>query len=170
MGLGLQLTGAGGLLGVLDAVVLVGGADDGGGGELVEVAGGVDEGELVVEVVDEATEDELLVVVVTVEESVEDGILVIAVDGTVDETFVEVGEVVVDEAPVGVEEEAAVDEALGDTDRVADSEPLSKGLELTGELAEVANVVKVGAVAIDDAALDAGVSVAGCPLTGTVSI
>lgn len=155
MGLGLQLTGAGGLLGVLDAVVLVGGADDGGGGGLVEVAGGVDEGELVVEVVDEATED---------------GILVIVVDGTVDETLVEVGEVVVDETRVGVEEEAAVDEPLGDSDRVADSEPLSKGLELTGELAEVAKVVKVGAVAIDDVALDAGVSVAGCPLTGTVSI
>lgn len=157
MGLGLQLTGAGGLLGVLDAAVLVGGADDGGGGGLVEVAGGVDEGELVVEVVDEATEDE-------------DATLVIVVDGTVDETLVEVGEVDVDETPVEVEEEAAVDEALGDTDRVADSEPLSKGLELTGELAEVAKVVKVGAVAIDDAALDAGVSVAGCPLTGTVSI
>lgn len=150
MGLGLQLTGAGGLLGVLDAVVLVGGADDGGGGGLVEVAGGVDEGELVVEVVDEATEDE--------------------VDDTVDEILVEVGEVVVDETPVRVDEEAAVDEALGDTERVADSEPLSKGLELTGELAEVAKVVKVGAVAIDDAALDAGESVAGCPLTGTLSI
>lgn len=190
----MQETGAGGLLGVVDAVTFGGAVDDGGGGGVVDVGGGVDGGTLLV-VLGGGIEDEVLVAGVVAcavddalvevggevvgDTSVEDG------GGVVGETSVEVGEVAIEEAGselggeacimdddtlAGVEGEATVDEPLADTKGIIGDEPVGKELEFTGGLAEVAKVVGVAPVASGIAGLGADTAVAVPSLTGTFRI
>lgn len=144
----------------VEVVVVDGTAGAGGGGELVEVTEGledgdrvelvevieVDEGDILVEVEEETILDEPLVVVV--EESVEDERLVVVM---------EVGE-------------AIVDEPLADTEGVVEDESLGEVLEPTDGLADVTKVVRAAAVAVDDPGLDAGEFVAGSLPAGRLMI
>ena len=166
VGLGAQLTGAGGLLGVLDVVVL-GGAEGGGGGGAVVEGGG---GGAVVDVAAGALEDVaagvLEDVVGGVLEDVAGGVLEDVAGGVLEDVAEAVVECAADAEPLAVSTADTADEELMEVSEVAVDESGVAGEELAGGLGEVTKVVGAAAVTASDAGLGTGIAVSGSLLLG----